>query len=563
MENLEESAEVITTTTPDLVEDSIATMGSGPPLLAATTHSNELDDSVQIIETPIEVLDLTSPQPSTSSTTNCSSGAGAVGAAACAVKRNLEETLKKEANNTDLTCTLDQQPSTSNTAANTASSSSSNTTNLLECPICLQTCIHPARLPCGHIFCFLCVKGVAYKNRRCAMCRREIPPEFLDHPQLVNGIEDICTTKATDDGYQWFYEGRNGWWQYDDRTSQDLEEAFKKGERSCTILVAGYVYIVDFDAMIQQRQNEPARCRRVKRDLATIPKKGVAGLRIEGNTVTTDSNFAAQVYQSRQNRYRSGELLHEADIDSPDNPILRTHGTNDPASPNTQRRLRLPYGGLGGYVIELGNPSEFVSTAAATDAALRIASDIIGSTLAHADELTRSNSNNTPSTSANAYQNHLHHHQQHQHTLNQSEETSLNSSNSEANLNDLTHLNTYSNTTPVTLNSNTTVNGLGLLSNNSTNGSGVNISRERGSRELLGAAEDLLGATQRVIATADQPTIDLFEQTLNDFHALTLRNIHDSSDDDNDAEQQQQRQQTHSTPNGQRSSSHSYNPDNP
>lgn len=28
----------------------------------------------------------------------------------------------------------------------------------MECPICLQTCIHPARLPCGHIFCFLCVK---------------------------------------------------------------------------------------------------------------------------------------------------------------------------------------------------------------------------------------------------------------------------------------------------------------------------------------------------------------------------------------------------------------------
>lgn len=33
----------------------------------------------------------------------------------------------------------------------------------LECPVCLQTCIHPARLPCGHIFCFLCVK-VCFKN---------------------------------------------------------------------------------------------------------------------------------------------------------------------------------------------------------------------------------------------------------------------------------------------------------------------------------------------------------------------------------------------------------------
>lgn len=42
------------------------------------------------------------------------------------------------------------------------------------------------------------------------MCRREIPPEFLDHPHLVNGIQDICKTKTTEDGYQWFYEGRNG-----------------------------------------------------------------------------------------------------------------------------------------------------------------------------------------------------------------------------------------------------------------------------------------------------------------------------------------------------------------
>lgn len=39
------------------------------------------------------------------------------------------------------------------------------------------------------------------------MCRREIPVEFLDHPQLVYSIQE---TGATTDGYQWFYEGRNG-----------------------------------------------------------------------------------------------------------------------------------------------------------------------------------------------------------------------------------------------------------------------------------------------------------------------------------------------------------------
>ncbi|XP_016959374.1 E3 ubiquitin-protein ligase rnf146 isoform X2 [Drosophila biarmipes] len=120
-------------------------------------------------------------------------------------------------------------------AATSTSSGDSPATSAaaLECPICLQTCIHPARLPCGHIFCFLCVKGVAYKNRRCAMCRREIPAEFLDHPQLVNGIEDICTTRATEDGYQWYYEGRNGgWWAYDSRTNGDIELAYADYEKS-------------------------------------------------------------------------------------------------------------------------------------------------------------------------------------------------------------------------------------------------------------------------------------------------------------------------------------------
>lgn len=158
----------------------------------------------------------------------------------------------------------------------------------MECPVCLQTCIHPARLPCGHVFCFLCVKGVAFKNRRCAMCRRDIPPSYLEHPQLVNGLREVEKAAKANDGaeYQWYYEGRNGWWQYDERTSQELEESYQKKERFCKILVAGFLYIVDFEHKCQIRQNDPSRIRRVKRDLATIPKKGVAGLRLETNDLT-------------------------------------------------------------------------------------------------------------------------------------------------------------------------------------------------------------------------------------------------------------------------------------
>lgn len=50
-------------------------------------------------------------------------------------------------------------------------------------------------------------QGTANKSQRCAMCRGPIPSEFLDHPQLVYGVQE---SRNSEDGYQWFYEGRNG-----------------------------------------------------------------------------------------------------------------------------------------------------------------------------------------------------------------------------------------------------------------------------------------------------------------------------------------------------------------
>ncbi|KAG7166177.1 E3 ubiquitin-protein ligase RNF146-like [Homarus americanus] len=149
----------------------------------------------------------------------------------------------------------------------------------LECAVCLQKCVHPVRLPCSHIFCFLCVKGVANQSKRCAMCRQEIPADFLDHPTLLSNIE-AEKEEVLPGGYQWFYEGRNGWWQYDERTSYELEAAYGSGQRACEVLVAGFLYIIDFDRMVQLRRNDPSRRRRIKRDLSSIPKKGVAGIKL-------------------------------------------------------------------------------------------------------------------------------------------------------------------------------------------------------------------------------------------------------------------------------------------
>lgn len=167
----------------------------------------------------------------------------------------------------------------------------SSSTTTLECAICLQSCIHPVRLPCCHVFCFLCVKGASWHSKRCALCRQEIPEDFLERPVLLSPQElkaaaagmsqSVGTGGSCCGDYAWYYEGRNGWWQYDERTSRELEEAFSKGRKNTEMLIAGFLYVADLENMVQFRRNEHGRRRKIKRDVVDIPKKGVAGLRLE------------------------------------------------------------------------------------------------------------------------------------------------------------------------------------------------------------------------------------------------------------------------------------------
>ncbi|CAJ1077174.1 E3 ubiquitin-protein ligase rnf146-like [Xyrichtys novacula] len=160
-----------------------------------------------------------------------------------------------------------------------------------ECAICLQSCIHPVRLPCCHVFCFLCVKGASWHSKRCALCRQEIPEDFLERPVLLSpeelkaaaagGSQGVGTGGGSRGDFAWYYEGRNGWWQYDERTSRELEEAFSKGRKSTEMLIAGFLYVADLENMVQYRRNEHGRRRKIKRDVLDIPKKGVAGLRLD------------------------------------------------------------------------------------------------------------------------------------------------------------------------------------------------------------------------------------------------------------------------------------------
>jgi E3 ubiquitin-protein ligase RNF146 len=153
-----------------------------------------------------------------------------------------------------------------------------------DCPVCLQSCTLPVKLRCGHVFCFLCIKGVAFRSRRCALCRQDVDLKYFDNPEVVHfetsGEEGHEKSSEDTDRYQWYYEGRNGWWQYEESSSVELEKAHKDGKRSCELLIAGFLYFVDFENMVQFRKTEPGRRRRIKRDVVDADKKGVAGLRL-------------------------------------------------------------------------------------------------------------------------------------------------------------------------------------------------------------------------------------------------------------------------------------------
>ncbi|XP_050533123.1 E3 ubiquitin-protein ligase rnf146-like [Daktulosphaira vitifoliae] len=145
----------------------------------------------------------------------------------------------------------------------------------IDCPICLGTAVIPTRITCGHIFCFLCVKGVTRRSSKCPLCRQPIPSDFDKNPTVLEK-HDIETLE---DGYQWFYEGKNGWWLYEKRTSEEIEENFKLNNMKFDLLICGTMYTIDLDRNIQFNKENPVRRRKIKRENAeNIAVKGVAGV---------------------------------------------------------------------------------------------------------------------------------------------------------------------------------------------------------------------------------------------------------------------------------------------
>ncbi len=78
----------------------------------------------------------------------------------------------------------------------------------------------------------------------------------------------------------WMYEAKSGgWWLYERRLSDEIEEAFNSNKDKLKVQISGFLYVVDFENMVQYRIEKPDRRRRIKRITTTEEDyKGIAGI---------------------------------------------------------------------------------------------------------------------------------------------------------------------------------------------------------------------------------------------------------------------------------------------
>lgn len=89
------------------------------------------------------------------------------------------------------------------------------------------------------------MKGIrsSSANKHCALCRVAFSLDDLERDPFVPEATDV----------KWFYSGKvDGWWQYDERASEEIEEAFQQKKKQVQLYIVGFLYTVDFEKMVIQ-----------------------------------------------------------------------------------------------------------------------------------------------------------------------------------------------------------------------------------------------------------------------------------------------------------------------
>ncbi len=141
----------------------------------------------------------------------------------------------------------------------------------MDCCVCLEEITLPITTDCNHHFCFLCLKSLIESSNHpvCPLCRSPLDID-LNHLQVDENLVNDAT-----ESYQWQYHGKNyGWWDYDERSNKEIEEAYVSKDLGspqsglpgpCIIFIGHKSYSIDFTEMTQKNLTDPSKIRKVRR----------------------------------------------------------------------------------------------------------------------------------------------------------------------------------------------------------------------------------------------------------------------------------------------------------
>ncbi len=176
-------------------------------------------------------------------------------------------------------------------------------TDLDNCLICCNPLYTKITLPCGHIFCYSCIKGSIIKlsrgqHAKCPLCLYQLDRKLTNiikkQPHLLDGNTlEINHKYLSQLDVFWFYSSRqNGWWAFDIANNIDIENLYQKSlkdeeiEELNHLSIYGMRLLFDFKRMLQinEYNNSRRSIKRVEKNdiekfLDTGLVKGLAGYR--------------------------------------------------------------------------------------------------------------------------------------------------------------------------------------------------------------------------------------------------------------------------------------------
>jgi hypothetical protein len=119
---------------------------------------------------------------------------------------------------------------------------------------------------------------------------------LIDKPPSMEAVRE-----GSKDKNRWYYESNNnGWWEFDGRTSDIIEDAFRQEDPTVSFPIGSRTFEINFEAKRQYQQDDTSKKRTItrstRRDIKNL--RGVAGIPLEEYNQDHDSDGIAGLSDS-------------------------------------------------------------------------------------------------------------------------------------------------------------------------------------------------------------------------------------------------------------------------